>query len=391
MPHLKDAALPAQGSTAWYSHYEALDAEIRSRSGALWQIDGFPGASDDAKFGAALSAASAVSGKKPILQFPGRYFGPLTTTRTPYSGMRLVGPDGNDGVKNLEIGGGNYVNHAVRVQTGTGTNSLFVQSSTLQDIVFANVAFSGSAGSQFWHNTNPNSFTIYPTLWHSLSFDGFNSVLGDAANQFTVTQGVFSGHWTVLNYQTTPLHLGGSDNSLWMAGYLNSNSPPSVAGGGKPILHLDWMEKTNVGYIYITAENGWSGVRVDAPQSRDVTFFGGTFEGRSPTNPATYPVVDVRGGRVVMRSPHFSNVSSSASGVVVQTGGTLTLVRPFYTKATAATASNPPLLYQTGGIADVVRPYCGDGNPVTIRWKDAALGQQVQDIPFPTANSVTPW
>lgn len=357
---------------------------------SILQIDDFPGATDDAKHVAAWTAAANAT-RKPILQYPARTFGPLSTPIAAFSGMRAIGPDstGSDGPKNQELSGGNYVPHRVNVSCGTGAASLFVQSETLREVVFMNISWSGTASSQWWHNTNGNSYTIYPGQFHSLAFDNFNSVLGNSANQFTCTQFIFSGHWTVLNFQNTPIHIGGSDNSLWMTGYINANSPASVAGAGRPILHLDYLEKTDIGYVYVTAENGWSGVRIEGPISRAVRFYGGVFEGRAAGNPATYPVIDIRGCHTVFHSPSLGQVTT-ANGAIVQSGGVTEIYSPHYYKATAVGATYP-MFYQTGGIASIVRPFSGDGNAIRIRWKDAALGAQDEDIPYPTGNSRTNW
>lgn len=382
------------------------NGQVITRSGGYWvnadstggtaaatsilQIDDFPGANDNAKHVAAWDAARNAT-RKPILQYPARTFGPLTTPIAAFSGMRAIGPDanGSDGPKNQEIGGGNLVPHRVNVNCGTGTSALFVQSSTIQEVIFANISFSGSSGSQWWHNVNGSSYSIYPGLFHSLSFDGFNSVLGNAAQKFTATQVVFSGHWTVLNYQLTPLHIGGSDNSLWMSGYLNSNSPAGVSGNGNPIIHFDYLEKSNIGYMFITAENDWLGMRVSGPIARAISVYGGTFEGRATGNPATRPVIDIAGGHVTMYSPDIGYVTT-ANGAITQPAGVLECYSPHYRKASAAAATFP-MLYQTGGIAHIARPLSADGNAIRIRWKDAALGAQDEDIPYPTGNSRETW
>ncbi|MGB4761937.1 MAG: hypothetical protein WBP12_01105, partial [Candidatus Saccharimonas sp.] len=357
---------------------------------SILQIADFAGATDNDKHVAAWAAAASAS-RKPILQYPARTFGPLSTPIAAFSGMRAIGPDhtGSDGPKNQEISGGNLVPHKVVVSCGTGASSLFVQSGTLQEVLFANISFSGSASSQWWHNTNGSSYSIYPGLFHSLAFDGFNTVLGNAAQKFTATQVVFSGHWTVLNYQNTPLHIGGSDNSLWMSGYLNSNSPASVDGNGNPIVHFDYLEKSNIGYMFITAENDWLGMRVTGPAARAISIYGGTFEGRASTNPATRPVIDITGGHVTMYSPDIGYVTT-ANGAITQSGGVFECYSPHYRKASAA-ATTFPLLYQTGGIAHMTRPLSADGNAIRIRWKDAALGSQNEDIAYPTTNSRITW
>lgn len=357
---------------------------------SVLQIDDFAGATDDAKHVAAWASAASAT-RKPILQYPARTFGPLSTPIAVFSGMRAIGPDfnGSDGPKNQEIGGGNLVPHKVTVSCGTGTSALFVQSGTYQEVLFSNISWSGSTGSQWWHNTNGSSQSIYPGLFHSLSFDGFNTVLGNASQKFTGTQVVFSGHWTVLNYQNTPLHIGGSDNSFWMTGYLNSNSPASVAGNGNPIVHFDYLEKSNVGYMFLTAENDWLGLRVTGPITRAISIYGGTYEGRSTSNPATRAVIDITGGHVTMYSPDIGYVTT-ANGAITQSGGVFECYSPHYRKASAA-ATTFPLLYQSGGIASITRPLSADGNAIRLRWKDAALGSQDEDIPYPTGNSRQSW
>jgi len=390
MTGLRDISIPSVGAN-WDAYGTALDLELRARSAGVWQIDDPAfGSTDDEKHVNAWNAARSAT-RKPVLQYPARTFGPLSTPIATFDGMRAIGPDGNDGVKNLELSSGNLVNHRVRIQAGTGTSALFQQTGTLQDIVFANIAFSGSASSQFWHNTNGNSYSIYPIQFHSLSFDGFSSVLGNTSQKFTMTQGLFTGHWTVLNYQNTPLRIGGSDNMLWMGGMLNSNSPASVAGAGKPIVHFDYMEKTQVGFLYITAENAWSGIRVEGPVERELRFFGGEFEGRGASNPATYPVIDIRGGHVIMYGPGLGYVvNTNANGAIVQSGGVFELYNAHYRKATSAETTFP-MFYQTGGLAHISRPLSANGNAIRLRWKDAALGSQDQDIAYPTGNSVTSW
>lgn len=368
-------------------------AKIWDRTGGVVNFDdsSFTG-TDDQKHVAGWNYARSAT-RKPIMQYPDRTFGPLTTPIATFSGMRAIGPIGLDGVKNLELGtggisgvpyGGNLVNHAVRVQTGTGTSSLFVQSADNNDVGFANIAWSGATTSQWWHNTNGSALSVYPAHFHSLSFDGFLSVLGNDSQKFTTTQGYFSGHWTVLNYTGTPLHIGGADTFFnW---YLNSNSPDlPTAGGGKPILWFDYMEKTVVMYCFITAEDDWTGIRVSGPVDRAIRFFGGTYEGRAAGNPATRPVLDVQGGHVIVYGGDFGYVTT-ANGVITQSGGVLELHSPHYRKATGA-ASTFPFLYQTGGVHRVELPLAANGDPVYVRKTDTTT----KTFAYPTANSYVDW
>lgn len=368
---------------------EQAIAKIWDRTGGVVNFDdlSFTG-TDDQKHVAGWNYARNAT-VKPVMQYPDRTFGPLSTPIAAFSGMRAIGPTGMDGVKNLELSSGNLVNHRVRVEAGTGASSLFVQSASLSEVGFAGIAFSGSAGSQWWHNTNGSTQSVYPAHFHSLAFDGFLNVFGNDAQKFTCTQGYFSGHWTVLNYSGTPIHIGGADTFFnW---YLNSNSPASVDGNGNPILWFDYMEKTVVMYNFITAENDWLGVRVSGPVERALRFYGGTYEGRASGNPATRALFDIQGGHVIIRDADFGYVvNTDTNGAITQSGGVLELHSPHYRKASAA-ATTFPLLYQTGGIAHVSKPFSADGNAIRIRWKDAALGSQDADYPYPTANSISTW
>ena len=104
-------------------------------------------------------------------------------------------------------------------------------------------------------------------------------MFGNPGEKFLTTQMVFSGHWTVLGYAGTPFTLGGGDCDLWVSGYLNSNSPSS-GGAGKPIVDFNGLGKTNVGYMYLTAEGDWGGLRVSGGADKHVSFYGGSYEGR---------------------------------------------------------------------------------------------------------------
>lgn len=365
---------------------ETAIAKVWDRTGGVVNFDdpSFAGASDDAIHVAGWNYARNAT-RKPVMQYPDRTFGPLSTPIAAFSGMRAIGPIGMDGVKNLELNSGNYVNHKVSVTTGTGTSSLFVQSGDLSDVGFANIAFSGNASSQWWHNTNGTTQSIYPAHFHSLSFDGFLYDFGNTTQKFTTTQGVFSGHWTVLNYSGTPFRIGGSDCFfLW---YLNSNSPASVSGAGKPILWFDYMEKCLVLYPYLTAENDWVGLRVTGGVDRAIRFVSGVYEGRAAGNPATRAVIDLQGGRTIFYGPDLGYVvPTNTNGVITQSGGVTTIYDAHYRKATSAD-STLPMLYQTGGIARIITPMAANGDPIYIR----ETAGSTKTFAYPTANSYVDW
>lgn len=366
-------------------------------SGARRQIDSFAGATDDAKHVAAWAAArSAVAVAKITLQYPDRDFGPLTTSiAADFDGMAAIGPDGSEGPKNQEISRG--VNtHEVIVATGSGTSSLFVQTGTIKELYFGNISWTGSSSSQWWHNTNPSSASIYPGEIHSCAWDSFGQgVLGNSANKFTITQFVFSGHCTILNFSNEPVHIGGSDDmNLWGAGYLNIQSPASVSGGGtKIIFHVDYLEKSAISNVYVTNDAGWVGVRVDGPVLRGCKFYNVTVEGKAAGSPATAACVDVRGGHTIWFGLDIGQVTT-ANGAFLQSAGIVDTYSTHYRQADTGNATNDAnffFLYHTGGISRHKWAVNANGNPLRFRWASAGAsptGVQNQDFAYPTANEV---
>ena len=86
-------------------------------------LDSFTGANDDAKLTAALIYAAAQT-YKPAVRLPARSITFNIAGRTPYNGMRIIGPPGASGPKNIEVSPSNQ-NHIVNLNVGTDTNSWF--------------------------------------------------------------------------------------------------------------------------------------------------------------------------------------------------------------------------------------------------------------------------
>ncbi len=121
-------------------------------------LDSFAGSTDDAKLTAALSYAQAQT-FIPAIQFPAREV-VLSLSRTPFSGMKLIGPGGYGGPKNLELASGKYASGRVRLNVGVGTSSWMVGTGTLYDIFVGNIAFYGTR----INLTRAQTCTQVPTL-----------------------------------------------------------------------------------------------------------------------------------------------------------------------------------------------------------------------------------
>lgn len=360
------AALPASGSTDWYGHYSAIDAAIREgvNDGGIVQVESFAGADDGAKMTAALSYAAAQS-QIPWVQLPARTFNTGAATYSAFTGMKIMGAGHNVGPKNLEISSGAGVIGKWQTSCGNGAASLIQATGTVYDWIVSGVAFHGGSSSQIFRST----VNSYACQFDNLTFYGCKHAFGSPAEKFLMTQVIFSGHWTNLAFSDTQYTVGGGDCQLWVGGFLNMNSP--AGGAGKPMMVFDGLGKSNIGYMYLTAEGDWVGLRVTGAGDKHLAFFGGVFEGRSQTNVATRPVIDVQGAAPIFYAPFIGQVDSGSvtvDGCVHQSGGRLVMHDPLYYRGSGEDALFP-LLYQTGGTAHIDHPIQSRvGEQIRIRW-----------------------
>jgi hypothetical protein len=115
---------------------------------------------------------------------------------------------------------------------------------------------------------------------------------------------------------------------------------------------FDTLGKTDIGYIYMSALNGWRGIKVTGSGVGNINFFGGTYEGyNGSTSRAPGTVIRLEGGSGAFYGPHIGQAMMSPDaaegGYVHMTGGEWSFHSPqFYRGSTADTV---PAIYQTGG------------------------------------------
>lgn len=357
-------------------------ALVRATAGAV-NLDEFAGADDDAKLTAAMAYASAQT-YRPGIMFPARQVNLSQGGRTPYNGMRLLGPPGSEYSKNREIGAA-LVNHEIRLTCGNGTSSWFVGNGDMYDIVMAGLMIYGNSTTQVYHGPYPGA-NLYSCLFHAIQGYGLYAFLGNEATSAAMTQVIFSGHWDFHGIKGTQIYAAGSDNSFWQSGYINMNTPSSTAGLGRPAFRFN-VSKTTFGYMYHTNEGGWKGLQLDgSATSGGNVILGGSYEGRAIDNPATDSTIYITGGTHTFVAPWmaYNNVGAN-SGLVYQTGGHVTFLGGTYKRATAAAATDP-WLYQTGGTASVHHLHSlTPGELIRVRWSTGV----VDTIPA-VANGIYP-
>lgn len=228
---------------------------------------------------------------------------------------------------------------------------------------FEGIAFHGNSTSQIFRST----VNTYSAGFGGLTFYGCMHAFGRTSEKWLGTQARFTGHWTSVGHANTQMVIGGSD--MEFAFYYNINSGGS--GAGKPNIIFDSVQKSIVHYLYLTAEGDWTGLRINGTQDHDLVILGSIFEGRSQTNLASRPLLEMTGGVVTMLSPDFgqvSDVAGTVNGAIHQSGGQLRLLYPYYRRGSAVAATFP-LLYQTGGAAQIVGATSSrSGEQVRIRW-----------------------
>lgn len=282
-------ALPAQGNTAWYAHYQDLDKAVRARvdDGQGIYLDDFTG-TDDARLTLALAAQEATTNMPPIV-LPAR---PLTfnTPRQLKPGYKIVGNGGlPSGQKNPELSGGNYVGTEITLGSsiGSGTSAWWHNNngSTLYNVYMSGFAVQGDGGTsrhQFLDNTSGN---LYACAFRDLSFNMMKAVFGDysAGRKCLVTQVSWSGDWTINNCWNTPFFLGGSDCNISpdMMNIGVSQSSAQTGGLTTYFMVFDSCEVDLSGKIYISTMNGWRGVLISG--NSNVNWSGGVVEGFKPT------------------------------------------------------------------------------------------------------------
>lgn len=365
-------------NSAW-----ALDV---STVNGVAQIDDYAGANDNAKFLAARNDVCDEPDTKPWLQFPEGDFGPLIGPFTPCDGLKLLGAGVPIGPNGLQIDSERTVPGKVTVNTangGIGSSSLFHATTTYSNVTFAGIAWHCvSTPCQFWNQPNVTG-SLYPSEFNNQMFYGFHGIFGyndgTTSHKALLTQTRFTGHWTIIGQKATAFYVGGSDNQFWVEGYLNYNTPSGTEndGNGLHVMWFDAITKTQFGFMYLTMENDWAGPLLTGNETHTGnTFVGGVFEGRSTTNVATRPVLDVRGGAYSFDGTTFQYVDddADADGVIHHSGGILMMYSPQYKKG-QNTLGTFPLVYQTMAgslepILHILRPINTQTSAGSLVWVD---------------------
>jgi hypothetical protein len=330
----------------------------------LVQLDSFSGTNDDDKLTNALSYVAAQT-QKPAIMFPARFVS-LTQSRTMFSGMKLIGPPVS-GFQNPEQGGGGLNPTRVRLNCGTGSSSWLIGTSgDIFDVAIRDLSFeSTNANTQFIHYTTAQG-TLYCCNFHNLGFLAFRNVLGNESAALAMTLCSATGDWNMNAARGTQVYLQGSDNvNLWTGGSLNVGPAGNGTnlGGGAYLVKIQ-TQKSNIGNVYITADDNWRALQLSGSTTNQqgTRLTGWVIEGRNTADPSVGALVKVSGGNWSMRGVCLNYAMSSPStytdatdrGYVHMTSGALFLDDISVDRATGV-ADTVPVAFISGGELAVSR------------------------------------
>lgn len=332
-------------------------------------LDLQPGSTDDDRLTNAMSTAAAET-HPPAIQLSNKTYS-FSTARTLYSGFRLVGPLGM--ISNSELSDANM---PCKVNVTTSGTWLNVSGGDVFDAFIGNgLTFIGTSGTTFLGCDGSS-------IWHcshlrDVSFHQFKTVLGTQAQKLLMTASLIDGWFQSQGAYNGAIHIGGSDNALWMNGALIDSSQAFLTAGGATGQYHFWfdgLDNSHVGRLYITMQGDWVGVRVSGsaynaggPPSNlgMVTMENPTIEGVNAAGASSGCALRVEGGIVkvqggylgrCMTNPSVEGHSPADAGTVHVTGGALLLDGATYDRA-AGQAETVPFVYVAGGRVKVLNTF----------------------------------
>lgn len=317
--------------------------------GVCW-VDDESGASDDIKFENALTRArnwNSNTGYGGTVMFSPRQY-TFNSSHGLLSGDHLTSPAT---FADEPRSAGNVA----RVQCNVAGSAFTLSEATAHGIGIANIQFQGTSSTQWMLGWSANQ--LQSCRFHSLGFSLFQYVMGNPSQQLLLTACTFSGRWNTNNGYDRAYTLGGSDNTLWADAGSLLDSPPTTIGGSGTKYHLDlsFLDKTEVGGMYITGEQT-SGMKIEGsatigtPEGAlNITNL--KSEGRNAGAPTYGAALRITGGAGTLRDCWFSYAMSnpaaaghSDGGVVHVNAGDWLISGCWYRRATGV-AETVPAIY----------------------------------------------
>lgn len=284
----------------------------RSYAGMVYLDDpNFTGSTDDAKLASAMSYAGAQT-YVPLIGLGTRDHTFSTPLGQAYDGFGLVGA--NKGWDNAETG-----HYRTRVNLTIGANSFLdvsAASGTAWNWYLEGFDIRGSSTATLVTSSGSGA-VLWASTFRNLTVQSIKGVFGNAASKLLTDLITIDGMWEILNCQDTYVNIGGSDNRGIFSDGGNFGCGSTADGAGKYQMIFAGLSKSYIGPVYITADNGWRGMKFTGSMSSGygVTVLPGAIvEGRNNGSPCNGNLVLITGGAVVIRDMNVNCGMASPSG-----------------------------------------------------------------------------
>lgn len=362
MPNIP--ALPASGSTSWYSHYQALDDVARNPNGEIMvRLSDFAGANDDAKLTAAMSYCSSQTYRGITILLDEAKTYSFSTKQPLYSGFSIMGsfqPHDQDR-------SGNPTTHEIDLNMSGGW--FYLNQSQTFSCSFRGLSLNGGASQRLVDGHASN--VLWTSTFRDITAVNLGNVLGSSSTKLLNTACTIDGMWNVNNIQERAWCLGGSDSRIQPSmALIDSPGDAGQFASATYLLEYSSQSKTPTRNLYITAEGNHSGIYIGSGSSEHLTFTDCTIEGRNAGSPSDGRLVRVQGtnSRVTFRDCWLAYAMANPgthTGVVQADGGSVLLDGCTYERATGV-AESVPFFAATAGnhIVKNIRALGFTGKPV---------------------------
>lgn len=328
----------------------------------LIPLDLFPGADDNAKLLAAYNHIKANDTYPRLVSFSNRQHTLTSNLQTifgeqPFPGFGMIAC--GRGWNNPEKGTG--YNKTPLVLNIGATSFWDVASGDAWNWYMEGFQISGSSTATLI--TGSGGGTLWASTFRNMQVQGLKGVFGNSSSKLLVDLITVDGQWEILNCFDTYVNVGGGDVRGFFSDGGNFGCGSTPDGAGKYQMIFGGFSKGNLGGssgIYITADNGWRGLKITGSQSSGYAFdvFTPIIEGRNNSSPCNGNLMLITGGSVnIVGGCIDMGMASPSAGEhgLIEVNGTGTEVSIYGTTFThcSAVASTMPCVYASGTAGQV--------------------------------------
>lgn len=308
-----------------------------------------PGADDDAKLSAFMTAQSGATlkGKTLVLDESRTYT--FTQAQTLYNGFSIRGPFRPQDQARSSMPIGNRIN----LRMSGGPKGWFnLPAGNTFGVSISNLSIDGNANSRLIDGRSDG--VLWTSVLRDISIQNALGVLGSSSQVLLVTGGTIDGWWNVNNVQDRAFNIGGSDYFIQPSTML-LDSPPELLGPTQSLMSYNYLSNSWLRNLYCTAEGHAAFMITGSNTTSDSNWIlNSVWEGRNEGQPSPGALIRINGGQYILRDCRmaFAMADPAAtgrndSGVIHISSGTVYLDTCTYTRATGV-SDTVPFIYASG-------------------------------------------